>query len=85
MYLKLLITLLNSSGSSNLILKSILLSIAASKSYFLLVAAINKTSVVLSKLSIFLNNVDKILLLASCIPSPLLVAIESISSINNIA
>ena len=55
----------NLSGSSNLTLKSILLSIAGSKSCFLLVAHINKTSVELSKLSIFLNNVDNILRLAS--------------------
>ncbi len=54
--------LLNLSGISNFILISILDSMAASKSYFLLVAQINKTSVVLSKLSIFLSKVLRTLL-----------------------
>ena len=52
------------SGRSNLILRSILLNIAASISCFLLVAHIKRTSVVLSKLSIFLSKVESILRLA---------------------
>lgn len=64
---------------------SILESIAASKSYFLLVAQIKRTSVVLSKLSIFLKRELNTLLEASCIDSPLAVAIASISSIKIIA
>lgn len=55
----------NLSGNSNFTLKSIRLNMAGSKSCFLLVAQINNTSVELSKLSIFLNKVDKIRLLAS--------------------
>lgn len=52
------------SGSENLILKSILLSIAGSRSCFRFVAQISRMSVVDSKLSIFLNKVDNTLLLA---------------------
>jgi len=47
------------------------------------VAAIKRTSPVLSKLSTFLRSVLTILLLASC-PLSRLAAIESISSINKI-
>lgn len=72
------------SGKENLMLRSILLSIAASKSCFLLVAQMSKTSVVDSKLSIFRNNVDKTLRLASCISLSLLPAMASISSIKMI-
>jgi hypothetical protein len=64
---------------------SILDSIAGSKSYFLLVAHISNTSVVLSNESIFLSNVESILRDASCIKSSLAEAIASISSIKIIA
>ena len=68
------------SGNSNLMLRSILEMRAGSKSFFLLVAQITSTSPSLSKLSIFLKRVDKILLVASWRPDSLLVASESISS-----
>ena len=57
---------------------------AGSKSIFLFVAQITSTSPSDSKESIFLSNVDKIRLVASCKPISLLVANESISSINKI-
>lgn len=57
----------SSSGFSNLILISIRESIAGSRSYFLFVAQTSSTSEVLSKLSIFLSSVERILLEASCI------------------
>ena len=61
-------------------LKSSLETSAGSRSFFLFVAQITKTSPSLSKLSIFLKRVDKILLVASCNPASLDVANESISS-----
>lgn len=70
------------SGRSKLMLKSILLSMAGSKSCFLLVAQISITFVVDSKLSIFLRRVESILRLASCISDDLLAAKASISSMN---
>ena len=70
------------SGSSNLIVTSVREIKAGSKSFFLFVAQITSTSPSDSKESIFLNKVDKILLVASCKPVSLLVAKESISSIN---
>lgn len=68
------------SGKANLMLRSILDNIAASRSCFLFVAQISKTSVVDSKLSIFLKSVDKTLRLASCMSESLLPAMASISS-----
>lgn len=80
-YLKNIAYLERLSGNSNFIDKSNRDNMAASKSYFLLVAQINKTLELLSKESIFLNNVDNILRLASCISPSLDYANESISSI----
>ena len=68
------------SGRENLMLKSILLNIAASRSCFLFVAQINSTSVEDSKLSIFLNKVERTLRLASCMSLSRLPAKASISS-----
>ena len=56
-----------SSGSSNVTDRSILDSMAMSRSDFLFVAQINSTSEEDSKLSIFRRSDDKIRLLASCI------------------
>lgn len=57
---------------------------AGSKSFFRFVAQITNTSPSLSKLSIFLNKVDRIRLVASWSPAYLDVARESISSIKRI-
>lgn len=81
----------STSGNSNFTDKSILDSIAASKSYnaiisklpltyFRFVAQISSTFVLLSNESIFLNSVDRILRLASCISPSLDYATASISS-----
>lgn len=72
------------SGNSNLIDRSNRDNIAASRSYFLFVAQINKTLELLSNESIFLSRVDNILRLASCISPSLDYANESISSIKMI-
>lgn len=66
------------SGRENCTDKSILLSIAGSRSAFLLVAQIRSTFEVDSKLSIFLNKVERIRRLASCISESLLPASASI-------
>ena len=76
--------LVDASGSSNLILKSSLDMRAGSRSCFLFDAQITRTSPSLSKESIFLNRVERILLVASCNPDSLDVAKESTSSMNKI-
>jgi hypothetical protein len=65
-------------------LRSVLEMSAGSRSFFLLVAQMTRTSPSLSKLSIFLKRVERILRVASCRPYSLLVARESTSSMNRI-
>lgn len=72
------------SGSEKLTAKSILLSIAGSRSSLRLVAHMRRTLVLDSKLSIFLKRVERILRLASCISVFLLPARASISSMKMI-
>jgi len=72
------------SGSSNLMLRSSLDTSAGSRSFFLFEAQITSTSPSLSKLSIFLSNVERILLVASWSPDSLDVARESTSSMKSI-
>lgn len=72
------------SGSSNRMVMSVLEISAGSRSFFLFVAQITKTSPSDSNESIFLSKVDRILLVASCNPDSRLVARESISSMNRI-
>lgn len=83
-YLLKISDLVFASGKSNLIVISVLETNAGSKSIFLFVAHITRTSPSDSNESIFLNKVDKMRRVASCSPVSLLVARESISSINKI-